>query len=133
MIKYFVVVLFIALGVLPAEGAGNSRYVCQGKGYIFDEEAVVSGQLEYSHGNALGDGDYSKFTGTIRARSGNMKLIYEGWVNVELKGYLRTRGRDIYISVLDDTGGKMIIYDGRATLYAPETLGEFYIRWERVR
>lgn len=133
MFKYLFIVLCIGLIVLPAEGKDISRYICQGRGHIFGEEAVVAGQQEYSHGNALGDGDYAKFIGTIKSRSGAMQLIYEGWVNVELKGYLRTRRGDIYISVLDNTGGKMIIYDGRESLYAPDTLGEFFIHWEEVQ
>lgn len=79
-------------------------------------------------------GSYQKCSGQINTNIGNFEIYYEGYLNLSpYKGALRTPRGDIYIGVLDNSGGKFYIEAGEESLSAPEEYGEFAIHWQRKR
>jgi hypothetical protein len=131
--------LTLAIGALAALCIGGSaqaqqinQLACQG--FIANLPATLAGTRQYAPYNALGDG-YVKFFGNIRARGNDGRPIdgrmtYEGYTNnVPFQGVIESPLGVYRIGVLDNTGGRMIIYDGRATLGPPQIFGEFGCDW----
>jgi hypothetical protein len=101
----------------------------EGRGVMGDTPAVVSGIREYTPYNALGDG-YVRFSGTVTAGGIQGRMTYEGYTRTGcFKGVIETRQGDLQIAVLDNTGGQMIIYSGKPSLKAPDTIGRFVCQW----
>jgi len=72
-----------------------------------------------------------KFAGNVSAGGITGRIAYEGYTQTgAFEGVIVTPRGNLRIAVLDNTGGKMIIYSGRPTLGAPQTLGEFVCRWQ---
>jgi hypothetical protein len=118
----------IALLLCSQAHAQQSRLTCQGA--MGNVPAVLQGVRLHSAYNALGDG-YVKFSGVVSAGGISGRIAYEGYTaTAPFDGAITTSQGVIRIGVLDNTSGQMIIYDGRPTLRAPDTLGRFVCRWE---
>ena len=91
---------------------------------------ALSGVRQFRPTSAPGDG-YVQFVGKVQAGGMIGDIAWEGFTaTAPFQGMLvGPLGRQI-IGVLDNTGGKMIIYDGKATLGPPRTLGEFLCDWQ---
>jgi hypothetical protein len=58
-------------------------------------------------------------------------IIYEGYTaNGAFSGSMEGPTGRIAIGVLDNTGGRMIIYEGTPSLGPPNELGEFVCNWQ---
>ena len=92
------------------------------------------GHRQFQASNALGDGQV-RFSGAIRARTADGREIdgtieYGGFTRVlPFEGVIVSPLGTTAIGVLDNTGGQMIIYSGRATLGPPTVLGRFACNW----
>jgi hypothetical protein len=105
-------------------------YTATCEGYFYGYEATLTGQEQYSEPNILGN-SYLTFQGTLTIQGWEFPLVYEDYSNLyPYEGYIQLDQDQSYsISVLPDSGGEFIIYDGGFSLYAPETLGEFTCSW----
>ena len=116
----------------PAHAQQVSQLACQG--VIANLPAVLRGTRQFVPHNALGDG-YVRFNGTIRARGNDGRPIdgrmsYEGYTRTApFQGVIESPLGVYRVGVLDNTGGRMIIYDGRPTLGAPSIFGQFVCDW----
>lgn len=91
--------------------------------------AVLAGVRQYAAYNALGDG-YVKFQGAVSAGGITGRIAYEGYTaTAPFAGVITSPRGALRIGVLDNTGGKMIIYEGTPRLGAPETIGQFVCNW----
>lgn len=100
--------------------AETNRLVCEGQS--IQGPVVVEGQRRYEAYNALGDG-YVLFVGQLATGQIQGRIQYEGYTNTApFEGLITGQFAPISISVLDNTGGEMIIYDGTPSLGAPEIL-----------
>jgi hypothetical protein len=87
--------------------------------------AVIDGMRLYSTYNAMGDGQV-QFQGQVAAQGIVGEMQYAGYTRTApFQGVMSSALGTVQIGVLDNTGGRMIIYNGRATLGPPETIGEF--------
>jgi hypothetical protein len=58
------------------------------------------------------------------------EMHYAGYTaTAPFRGVMFGPLRAMEIGALDNTGGRMIIYDGRATLGPPDTIGQFVCAW----
>jgi hypothetical protein len=109
------------------ERAQVAQLDCQG--VMGNTPAVLSGRRQYTPYNALGDG-YVRFSGTVTAGGIQGRITYEGYTRTGcFKGAIETTHGDLSIAVLDNTGGQMIIYSGKPSLGAPDTIGRFACKW----
>jgi hypothetical protein len=125
-----------ALAALCIDASAHAQQInqlaCQG--IIANLPAMLAGTRQYAPYNALGDG-YVRFNGSIRARGNDGRPIdgritYEGYTNnAPFPGVIESPLGVYRVGVLDNTGGRMIIYDGRATLGPPQIFGEFACDW----
>jgi hypothetical protein len=100
---------------------------CQG--VLFGAQAVIDGTREYATYNALGDGQV-RFAGTVAAGGLTGEMHYAGYTATEpFRGVMSGPRGAIEIGVLDNTGGRMIVYNGRATLGPPDAIGQFVCAW----
>lgn len=114
------------LFAVPAHAQQVNRLDC--KGSIYDIEGTISGERYYRPYNALGDGEVA-FNGAIEA-GGIVGIIrYGGYTNAAFDGFIQSAAGFLRISVLDNTGGRMIIYQGGASLGAPPEIGAFVCDW----
>jgi hypothetical protein len=98
------------------------RVSCQGT--LANYPATIEGQRYYQPYNAVGDGPV-QFVGTIATGSEQATLMYDGYFG-PYDGVIRTLQGDLLIGVLENTVDPgLTIYDGRASLGAPTTLGQF--------
>ena len=59
------------------------------------------------------------------------RFAYEGYTHTAFSGFVRGPLGVIAVGVLDNTDGRMIIYEGGApSMWAPKTLGEFVCSWQ---
>jgi hypothetical protein len=108
-------------------GQERSELNCQGT--MGNAPAVLAGVREYAPYNAVGDG-YVRFMGAVSAAGISGRIKYEGYTRTgAFEGVIATSQGVLRIDVLDNTGGQMIIYDGKPSLGAPETIGRFVCRW----
>ena len=108
--------------------AQQAQLQCQG--VMGNTPAVLSGVRRYAPYNAAGDG-YVKFSGTVAAGGIRGNVAYEGYTQTApFQGVIETPRGPLAISVLDNTGGRMIIYGGTPSLGPPQTIGEFVCRWQ---
>lgn len=103
----------------------NTLY-CQGQ--FWGYQATITGWRQYRPYNALGDG-YVQFSGAMQIGQFRLPMTYEGWTAMEFRGVLQTSQQTYNFKILDNTGGRMIIYEGRERLTAPATWGQFTCRW----
>jgi hypothetical protein len=70
------------------------------------------------------------FEGSLKTQYWSTSIVYSGYTQTApYMGYIETKyGRQI-IKVLDNTGGRFLIYDGKLTLRAPDLLGTFICDW----
>ena len=79
--------------------------------------------------NALGDGQV-QFNGTVSARGITGQIFYGGYTATgAFQGIMSGPLGSMQIGVLDNTGGRMLIYNGRPTVGAPDTIGQFICAW----
>jgi len=115
----------------PVHAQQFARLTCQGE--ISNMPAMLTGNRQFQPTNALGDGQV-RFSGVIRARGADGRDIdgtieYGGFTNAPFQGMIVSPLGNTSIAVLDNTGGQMIIYGGRATLGPPTILGRFACDW----
>lgn len=95
-----------------------------------DTSAVMSGVRQFAPSNAAGDG-YVRFAGTVTAGGISGRMVYEGYTQTApFQGVIETARGPLRIAVLDNTGGRMIIYGGTPSLGPPQTIGQFICRWQ---
>lgn len=103
-----------------------NRLDCRGR--IYDIEGTISGERYYRPYNALGDGEVA-FNGAITA-GGIVGIIrYGGYTNAAFDGFIQSAAGFLKIAVLDNTGGRMIIYQGGTFVGAPPEIGAFACDW----
>ena len=118
----------ITLSLCQLQAQPMSELNC--RGVMGNTPAVLVGNRQYAAYNRLGDG-YVKFAGTVSAGGITGRILYEGYTQTgAFEGVIATPHGNLRIAVLDNTGGKMIIYSGKPTLGAPQTLGQFVCRWQ---
>ena len=107
-----------------AQGARLTRHRLECSGYFFNKPVRISGirQLRESWGRG-GYVTFVNFEGRMQSQQGTAGLIYEN-----TQGVLLTTP-PMSLVILDNTGGKMMIYDGRPTLGAPQQLGQLLCKW----
>jgi len=110
----------------PAYPQQLNQLACQGQ--IYGLQAVITGQRLYRPYNALGDGEVA-FDGRIQAGGITGTIRYGGYTNAAFDGFIQSTAGSVQISVLDNTGGRMIIYEGTPRLGAPEQIGIFVCQW----
>jgi hypothetical protein len=122
-----------ALGIgTPAHAQQVSQLSCQG--VIANLPATLVGTRQFVPHNPLGDG-YVRFVGSIRARGNDGRLIdgrmtYEGYTRTApFPGVIESPLGVYRVGVLDNTAGRMIIYEGRPTLGPPTIFGQFACDW----
>ncbi len=110
----------------PASAETN-RLACEGQSV--QGPVVIEGQRRYEAYNALGDG-YVSFVGQLATGQMQGRIQYEGYTNTApFEGLIIGQFAPISISVLDNTGGEMIIYDGTPSLGPPEILARLICNW----
>jgi hypothetical protein len=129
---FFIRVVVLAAGfALPSIERAAAQQLnqlnCQGQ--IYGLPAIISGQRLFSPHNALGDGEVA-FNGQIRAGNITGTIQYGGYTNAAFDGFIQSSAGSVGISVLDNTGGRMIIYEGGAHLGAPPEIGVFVCDWQ---
>ena len=103
-----------------------NQLTCQGQ--IYGLQAIITGQRLYSPYNALGDGEVA-FNGQIQAGNITGTIQYGGYTSGAFDGFIQSSAGSVRIAVLDNTGGRMIIYEGGASLGAPTEIGVFVCDW----
>jgi hypothetical protein len=117
----------VLIGPSPAQAQSSSQLRC--RGVLFGAPAAIEGQRLYAAYNALGDGQV-RFNGTVTARGMSGRIAYGGYTATgAFQGIMSGPLGSMQIAVLDNTGGRMLIYNGRPTLKAPDTIGEFICAW----
>jgi hypothetical protein len=116
----------VALSWNPAQAQSSAHLRCQGS--LFGAPAVINGIRLYRAYNALGDGQV-QFNGTVAARGMTGQIVYGGYAIGAFQGMMSGPLGSMRIAVLDNTGGRMLIYNGRPTLKAPDTIGQFICVW----
>ena len=116
----------VAFGWTPAHAQSSSHLRCQGS--LFGAPAMIEGVRLYRTYNALGDGEV-QFNGTVAAHGMTGRIVYGGYTNAAFQGMMSGPLGAMTIAVLDNTGGRMLIYNGRPTLKAPDTIGQFICAW----
>jgi hypothetical protein len=118
-----------AVGMTAASAAHSqqlNQLACQGQ--IYGLQAFITGQRLYKPYNALGDGEVA-FDGRIQAGSITGTIRYGGYTSAAFDGFIQSPAGSVQISVLDNTGGRMIIYEGTPSLGAPDQIGVFVCQW----
>jgi hypothetical protein len=111
----------------PAHAQSVSRLQCEGS--LFGAPAVIDGTRRYAAYNALGDGQVA-FNGTVAAQGMTGTIVYGGYTATgAFEGIMSGPLGSMRIGVLDNTGGRMLIYNGGPSLGAPETIGQFICSW----
>lgn len=99
------------------------------RGQIYGYQATLRGVRAYQAYNAAGDGEV-RFSGTISAANITGSIQYGGYTQVgAFEGYIQSPAGSVAIGVLDNTGGRMIIYDGAPSLGPPTEIGIFVCQW----
>ena len=122
----------VGLATITAQAQPRQiHHTLKGRGVVFGLQAVMQGQRVYTASSSSGDGDYVQFEGMIQTSQGTARFVYGGYVQLgAFPGIIETPQRKIFVKVLDNTGGKMIIYSGQESLGAPDILGEFVCNWQ---
>jgi hypothetical protein len=111
----------------PAHAQSVSRLQCEGR--LFGAPAVIDGVRRYAAYNALGDGQV-EFNGTVAAQGMTGTIVYGGYTATgAFEGTMSGPLGSMQIGVLDNTGGRMLIYNGQPSLGAPDTIGQFICSW----
>jgi hypothetical protein len=116
----------------PALAQQVAHLDCQG--ILGNTPATLSGNRTFLQTNASGDGQVS-FSGVVAAGGATGQIAYEGTTGSwrvgggPMNGVLKSQVGTQAIGVLDNTGGQMIIYSGRATLGPPDIIGRFRCAW----
>jgi hypothetical protein len=109
--------------------ATREVYVLACQGSFNGWPATLQGQREFVPYNQLGDG-YIRFAGLLKIRTWSARLFYEDYSTLApYEGILQTSDGRWAISVLDNSGGQMLIYQGGEHLGAPPLIGQFVCRW----
>jgi hypothetical protein len=117
----------LAAAPLPARAQQTHRLTCQG--HFQGAQAMIAGLRQFTPTSAMGDG-YVRFQGEIAVGNIQGRMAYEGYTATgSFAGQITAPQGSIRIGVLDNTGGRMIIYGDQASLGPPTTLGEFYCQW----
>jgi hypothetical protein len=112
---------------LPAAAQQQNRLDCQGA--FLGAQAMLSGVRQFVPTSALGDGRV-QFQGRITAAGMEGTIGYEGYTaTAPFSGVVQGPLGTMAIGVLDNTSGRMLIYEGKASLGRPRTVGEFICDW----
>lgn len=119
---------------LPGSALYSQTYVLSCQGQFLGNQATITGWRQYISYNALGaayvDG-YVRFAGEMQIGQYRLPMTYEGYTNLApYHGSLWVDQQSYSFKILDNTEGRMIIYEGRERLTAPTTWGEFVCRWQ---
>ena len=99
----------------------------------FGQQAVLQGQRAYHTTSSEGDG-FVRFRGVIRSGQVTANFVYEGYTrSAPFPGFIYFPKDWVYVTVLDNSGGQRIIYDGKATLGPPTIVGKFICTWREIR
>jgi len=110
-----------------AQAQQTAHLRCQG--VLFGAQAVIDGMREYAPRNALGDGQV-RFAGTVAAAGLIGEMHYAGYTaTAPFEGVMSGPLGARKIGGLDNTGGRMIMYNGRPTLGPPASIGQFVCVW----
>jgi hypothetical protein len=94
-----------------------------------DTPATLSGVRQSVPYNALGD-DFVRFAGVVTAGGIQGRIDYEGYTRTApYNGMIESPAGAFSVGVLDNVGGQMIIYSGKATLGPPNQIGGFSCSW----
>ena len=105
-----------------------NRLDCQGS--LSGAPATISGDRQFTPTTGPDDG-YVQFQGSIAGAGMQGTLIYEGYTaTAPFSGTIDGPLGRIVVGVLDNTGGRMIIYSGTPSLGPPNELGEFVCSWQ---
>lgn len=116
------------LAAVPAHAQQTHRLTCQG--YFQGAEATIAGLRQFVPTSAMGDGQV-RFQGEIAAAGMRGQIAYEGYTaTAPFAGVINGPLGVIRIGVLDNTGGRFVIYGGAASLGPPTQLGEFICDWQ---
>ncbi len=128
MISSLVVLGAAVQAAAPAMAQQVNQLDCQGQSQ--SGPAIVSGMRQFTASNALGDG-YVRFQGQYQAGALAGQMVYEGYTQTApFEGYVTTQdGAVSAIAVLDNTGGRMVVYSGTPSLGAPDILAELVCNW----
>jgi hypothetical protein len=103
------------------------RLNCQGR--LFNVPAAIAGVREYKPIDRMGNGRV-QFSGVVAAGGKQGRMTYQGYTHRAFDGVMENEEGALPISVLDNTGGRMIIYANKGpSMYAPDTIGTFSCTW----
>jgi hypothetical protein len=127
MLRAYTGVLLAVLMILSPATREVYLLTCQGS--YNGWPAALQGQREFVPTNQFGDG-YVRFAGLLRIRTWSARMFYEDYSNLApYEGVLQTNEGYYSISVLDNTGGQMLVYQGGESLGPPALIGQFVCRW----
>jgi hypothetical protein len=124
-----VALLLMSFGSARAQ---QNRLDC--RGVLGDTPATLSG-IRVLAPNMNGGGDV-QFQGVVTAGGSQGTIAYGGSAGLigrigggPMPGVIQAPVGTIPVGVLDNTGGEMIIYSGKASLGPPNILGRFRCAW----
>ncbi len=124
-----IAVFTAALPLLATAPALAQTYQLACSGQSVQGPIQIEGSRSLQTYNAMGDG-YVRFDGRVRTSQIAGRMQYEGYTATgAFQGLISGNFQPIAISVLDNTGGEMIIYAGGASLGAPEMLARLVCNW----
>jgi hypothetical protein len=128
LMRYFSGALLVVLMALPVQAQIMAELTCSGPsvaGWI-----VVQGLRQSLPYTPLGDAQVW-FNGTLTGDFGQLQMHYEGYTPLApFDGILVAPQFTVLIKVLENISEPhIIIYDGRATLYAPNELAQLNCSW----
>lgn len=137
------IVLVLAMALFPAglyaagestdmAGANLSQRtdVLSCRGIFWGRQATITLLRQFVSYNAYGDG-YVWAGGEMQIGQYRLPMTYEGYSNLApYPGFIQSGLETYYFKILDNTGVRMIIYDGRERLTAPAIWGEFVCSWQ---
>jgi hypothetical protein len=130
MARSLLAIVFAATLPLAAAGAAAqqaSRLACEG--HFQGLPAMLGGLRQFVPATAAGDG-HVRFHGQIAAAGVTGEIAWQGdTATAPFAGYVSGPQGTIAIGVLDNSGGRMIIYGGAASLGPPPILGAFACDW----
>ena len=128
--KYRILLILTLVGLTSAAAQAQQMHTLKCQGMIYGQQAVLEGRRAYMRASSSGDGDFVRFQGMIRSAQGTANFAYEGYVlTAPFPGMIQMPQGSYWVKVLDNTGGKMIIYSGQERLGPPDIVGQFVCSW----
>lgn len=119
----------LVIASLAGEASAQEQAKLDCNGLIYGMSATLSGTRQFQQTSPLGDG-YVRFSGLVEAGGMIGSIMWGGYTaTAPFDGVLDSPIGRQSIAVLDNTDGKMLIYDGQPTTGPPNTIGEFVCNW----